>query len=83
MKLKDEAVEILFNDLKDSGFPLMVNKAQYAKIVNQSVSTVSGAISAGKNICKYSKMGGALNAKVLFNLRDVAEFIISQKVEVL
>lgn len=82
MTEKEIEIETMFQDFIDSGVPLTFGKKVYVKLVDQTVSTVNGNIVAGKNIAKYSKMGNAKNAQVLFNLRDVCEFIVSQKVKV-
>ena len=82
MMNKEKEIETMFQDFKDSGVPLTFGKKQYAELVGQSVSTVSGNIVSGKNIAKYSKLGASKNAQVLFNLRDVCEFIVNARVRV-
>ncbi|MBN1971243.1 MAG: hypothetical protein JW870_17890, partial [Candidatus Delongbacteria bacterium] len=72
----------IFEDLVAMGYPLMINKKQYSEITNQSISTVNTKISNGRDICKYLKMGGKHNSQVLFNLRDVAEFLSLHSIEV-
>lgn len=82
MTNKKVEIETMFQDFKDDGVPLTFGKKVYARLVEQTVSTVSSNICLGKNIAKYSKLGNAKNSQVLFNLRDVCDFIVSQKVEV-
>ena len=81
-KEKNAEVETMFKDFRADDVPLTFGKKKYGELVGQTVSTISSNICSGKNIVKYSKMGGAKNAQVLFNLRDICEFIVSQKVEV-
>jgi len=75
----DEA-KFIFDELKAEGYPLLVDKKQYSQIIGCSVSSIDNYIKQGVNLPNYKKMGTAKNAKVVFNLRDVAEYIAGQTV---
>jgi len=81
MNVKLESEE-LFNSFRESGVPLTFGKKMYAELVGQSVSTVSGNICKGTGVATYSKLGKSKNSQVLFMLKDVCNFITSQKVQV-
>ena len=70
----------LYNELKVDGYKSLINKKQYAQIIGCSVSAVDNYISKGYGVPNYKKLGHQKNAKVLFSLKDVAEFITSQTV---
>lgn len=71
----------IYEELKAEGYPLLIGKRQYAKIIGCSLSTVDNHIKQGCNLPNYKKLGTAKNAKVAFNLRDVAEYIASQTIK--
>lgn len=73
--LVSTAAQAVYVELKASGYPLLISKKQYAEIVNCSVSTVDNYIKGSYGIPNYKKMGNAKNAKVLFSLIDVANFL--------
>ena len=75
--MSEEAL-FIFNQLKAEGYPLLINKLQYSKIIGCSISSIDNYMRAGTNLPNYKKMGTAKNARVLFNLRDVANFIADQ-----
>lgn len=75
-----EEAKFIFDQLKADGYPLLINKKQYAEITDCSVSSVDNYIKQGMNLPNYKKMGKAKNARVVFNLRDVAEFIANQTI---
>ena len=72
--------EQLFEDLKDSGYGLIIGKKEYAEIAGISLSTLNGNISNATNIPPYQKLGNAKNATVKFSLRDVVEFLTSNTI---
>ncbi len=78
--MTDETKQI-FDDLKSDGYPLIIDKKQLAEIRRCSVSSIDNYIKAGTNLPNYKKMGTAKNAKVVFNLRDVAEFIATRTIQ--
>lgn len=76
-----EEAKFIFNQLKADGYPLFIDKRQYAQILGCSLSSIDNYIKQGTNLPNYKKLGTAKNAKVVFNLRDVSEFIAAQTVQ--
>ena len=72
--------QALHSELKADGYGIFIGKKQYAEIVGCSTSAVDNFIAKGYGIPNYKKLGNAKNAKVLFSLRDVAEYIAGQTV---
>ena len=54
-----------------------ISKTELSKELGVSTSTLDLYISKGTGIPNYKKLGKAKNAKVVFNLLDVAEFLNS------
>lgn len=79
--LSNETSQIIFDDLIASGYPLQVNKKQYAEIAGCSVSAVDNYIAKGYGTPSYRKIGHQRNARVLFSLRDVAEYLAAQTIK--
>ena len=79
---RSEQAELLFKDLQESGYGLLIGKKEYAEISNYSVSAVDNFISKGYGIPNYKKIGEAKNARVLFQLREVAKYL-TDSIEVL
>ena len=73
--------QTLFNDLKSDGYKTHVNKKEYAEIVGCFVSAIDNYISKGYGVPNYKKIGAAKNARVLFSLRDVAEYLTTQTIQ--
>lgn len=65
----------IYNDLKDRYGKATLSKAEMAKELGISYSTIDGYIAKGYGIPNYKKLGKAKNAKVIFNIIDVAEFL--------
>jgi hypothetical protein len=78
--LSNPTAQAIFDDLRAEGYGLHTNKNQYAKITDRSVSAVNDNIAKGYGIPNYRKIGNAKNAKVLFSLRDIAEYLSAQTV---
>ncbi len=79
--LSNPTAQALFDDFKVAGYGVQINKKQYAEIIGGSVSAVDHYIAKGYGIPKYRKIGNARNARVLFSLRDVAEYLAAQTVQ--
>ncbi len=77
----NEEAKFIFDQLRADGYPLFINKKQYAEIVGLSVHSIDSYITRGINLPNYKKLGEAKNAKVVFNLKDVAEFLASRTVQ--
>lgn len=65
----------IYQDLKDRYGKATLSKAEMAKELGISYSTIDGYISKGYGIPNYKKLGTAKNAKVVFNIIDVSEFL--------
>ncbi|MBN2824916.1 MAG: hypothetical protein JXQ76_06325 [Campylobacterales bacterium] len=77
-----EKIEILYKDLLDQGYDILITKDEYSSIVGSSTSAVDHNISKGCGIPNYSKLGTKKNSPVRFYLRDVAEYIIAQQIQI-
>lgn len=67
--------ELIYNDLKDRYKRVTISKREMAHELGISYSTIDGYIAKGYGICNYKKLGNSKNAKVIFNLLDVSEFL--------
>ncbi len=72
--------QTLFDDLRAAGYGIHVSKAEYADIVGCSLSAVNNYIAKGYGCPSYKKIGYQQNARVLFSLRDTAEYLAAQTV---
>ena len=79
--LSTAEAQTIFDDLRAEGYGMNINKRQYAEIIDGSVSAVDHYIAKGYGIPNYKKIGHQRNARVLFSLRDVAEYLASQTVQ--
>lgn len=80
-QLSSPVAQLLHDDLVAEGYSLHIDKKEYAKIAHCSVSAVDNYIAKGYGIPSYKKIGHQRNARVLFSLRDVAEYLASQTVQ--
>lgn len=67
--------EALHGELKADGYGTIIGKKEYAAIVGGSLSAIDNYIAKGYGVPNYKKLGNAKNSKVLFSLRDVAEYL--------
>ena len=79
--LSTPEAQIIFDDLLAAGYGLNISKKQYAEIANCSTSAVDNYIGKGYGVPSYKKIGHQRNARVLFSLRDVAEYMAAQTVQ--
>ncbi len=56
-------------------YNITIGKKELSEILGTSVSFIDKAIMSGDGIPNYKKLGSSKNAKVVFNLLDVADFI--------
>lgn len=70
-----EQAELIYIDLKERYGRVTISKAEMANELNISYSTIDGYIAKGYGIPNYKKLGTAKNAKVVFNIIDVSEFL--------
>ena len=73
--------KLIYEDLKSRYKRITITKAEYANEVGQCVGTVDRRIKDKIGLPPYKKLGKAKNAKVVFNIIDVAEFL-SQTIKV-
>jgi len=67
--------ELIYQDLKSRYKRATISKREMAYELNISYSTIDNYIAKGYGICSYKKLGTAKNAKVIFNIIDVSEFL--------
>ena len=67
--------QLIYNDLKERYGKATISKGEMASELGISYSTIDGYISKGYGIPNYKKLGTAKNAKVVFNIIDVSEFL--------
>lgn len=67
--------ELIYNDLKTRYKKSTLSKAEMANELGVSYSTIDGYIARGFGIPNYKKLGKSKNAKVIFNIIDVSEFL--------
>ena len=79
--LSTPEAQTIFDDLRAVGYGLNISKKQYAAIANCSTSAVDNYIGKGYGVPSYKKIGHQKNARVLFSLRDVAEYLAAQTVQ--
>lgn len=66
---------LIYDELKLKYNRATISKREMAHELNISYSTIDNYIAKGYGICNYKKLGNAKNAKVVFNIIDVAEFL--------
>jgi len=71
----NEQVQLIYNDLKSRYKKSSLSKKQMAYELGISYSSIDNYISKGYGIPNYKKLGIAKNAKVIFNIIDVAKFL--------
>jgi len=76
----DQKTQQIYNDLKERYRRATLSKREMAIELGISYSTIDGYIAKGYGIPNYKKLGTAKNAKVVFSIIDVAEFL-SQTIE--
>jgi hypothetical protein len=71
----NQAQELIYNDLQTRYKRATLSKRELAHELNISYSTIDNYIAKGYGIPNYKKLGTAKNAKVVFNIIDVSEFL--------
>jgi len=59
----------------------VIGKKEMAHELNISFSTLDLYMSKGMGLPKYKKLGTAKNARVVFNIYDIANYLNSEKIE--
>ena len=67
--------KIIYDDLKARYKKSVLSKEEYASEVGQSLSTIDKRMKDSLGVPPYKKLGSAKNAKVVFNIIDVARFL--------
>ncbi len=75
LKFTNPTAELIYQDLKSRYNKASINKKEIANELDVSTSTIDLYISKGVGIPNYKKLGTAKNAKVIFNIIDVAEYL--------
>lgn len=75
LKFTNPQTELVYQDLKSRYNKATLTKKELANEFTVSTSTIDLYISKGIGIPNYKKLGTAKNAKVIFNIVDVAEFL--------
>ena len=71
----DRHTETLLEYLKSKYKRLSIGKKEMANELNISVSTLNLYISKGSGLPNNKKLGSAKNARVVFNIVDVAQYL--------
>ncbi len=75
MEFQNPQTKLMYEDLKSRYNKATLTKKELAKEFTVSTSTIDLYISKGIGIPNYKKLGTAKNAKVVFNIIDVAEYL--------
>jgi hypothetical protein len=75
LKFTNPQTELVYQDLKSRYNKATLTKKELANEFTVSTSTIDLYISKGVGIPNYKKLGTAKNAKVIFNIIDVAEYL--------
>ncbi len=77
----DTSVQATYSYLKDKYSKSIINKREMAHELNISLSTLDLYISKGIGCPRYKKLGTAKNARVVFNIYDIAVYLNSEQIE--
>jgi len=75
------SVEATYSYLKSKYNRTVIGKKELAKELNIAPSTLDLYLSKGIGLPRYKKLGTAKNARVVFNLYDIAVFLNSDQIE--
>ena len=71
----ETAAKLIFEDLRKRYQKSVIGKKELAKELGVSPSTIDVYMARGYGVPNYKKLGTAKNARVVFNLVDVANFL--------
>jgi len=77
----DSSIEATYSYLRSKYNTSVIGKKEMANELNISLSTLDLYIAKGMGLPKYKKLGTAKNAKVVFNIHDIAVYLNSEKIE--
>jgi len=75
------SIEATYSYLKDKYNTSVIGKKEMAEELTIAPSTLDLYISKGMGLPKFKKLGTAKNARVIFNLYDIAVFLNSDQIE--
>ena len=75
------SVEATYSYLKNKYNTSVIGKKELAEELNIAPSTLDLYLSKGMGIPRYKKLGTAKNARVVFNLYDIAVFLNTDQIE--
>lgn len=71
----NQQTQLIYNDLRTRYKKATLSKADMANELGVSSSTIDKYMKHGLGVPNYKKLGTARNAKIVFNIIDVAEFL--------
>jgi len=71
----ETTAKLIYEDLRTRYNKAVIGKKELANELGVSLSTIDNYIHRGIGIPPYKKLGTAHNARVVFNLVDVANFL--------
>ena len=77
----DTSSENTYTYLRKKYNRAVLSKREIAQELNISLSTLDSYMAQGIGLPKYKKLGKAKNARVIFNIYDVAIYLNSEKIE--
>jgi len=77
----DTHIEATYTYLKSKYNTSVIGKKEMAEELAVAPSTLDLYISKGMGLPKFKKLGKAKNARVVFNLYDIAIFLNSDQIE--
>ena len=77
----DTSTQETYRYLKEKYSKSIIGKKEMAHELNISSSTLDLYMSKGMGLPKYKKLGTAKNARVVFNIYDIAIYLNSEKIE--
>ena len=77
----DTHIEATYTYLKSKYNRTVIGKKELAQELNIAPSTLDLYLSKGIGLPRYKKLGSAKNARVVFNLYDIAVFLNSDQIE--
>jgi len=77
----DNSVEATYSYLKSKYNKTVIGKKEMAEELNIALSTLDLYLSKGMGLPRYKKLGTAKNARVVFNLYDIAVYLNTELIE--
>jgi len=77
----DNSTNAIYSYLKSKYNRVVIGKKELAMELNIATSTLDLYLSKGIGLPKYKKLGLSKNARVVFNIYDIAIFLNSNQIE--